>query len=83
MGMTSSHLAAIIALTLAIEGRPLAGYAQDLERSPCTEDAMLIFDASGSMSSKWSSHAVRRIDIVREALGKVLPSVPGFVASAS
>lgn len=42
---------------------------------------MLVFDASGSMSSKeWgrggeSAHAESRIDMVRYALAKVLPSV--------
>jgi Ca-activated chloride channel family protein len=54
------------------------------ERSPCTEDAMLVFDASGSMSSNgWgysaeSGHTVSRIDLVRYALGKILPSVTRF-----
>jgi Ca-activated chloride channel family protein len=54
------------------------------ERSPCTEDAMLVFDASGSMSSNgWaygseSAYTVSRIDLVRYALGKVLPTVTRF-----
>jgi Ca-activated chloride channel family protein len=58
--------------------------AQDAERSPCTEDAILVFDASGSMSGNgWgygseSTHTVSRIDRVRYALNKVLPSVTRF-----
>jgi Ca-activated chloride channel family protein len=45
---------------------------------------MLVFDASGSMSSKdWgvggeTTHTGRRIDMVRDALGKILPSVTRF-----
>lgn len=76
----ASSLAAI-AFALAIHGSFPSAYAQGLDGPPCTEDAMLVFDASGSMSSKdWgngreTTHAVRRIDIVRDALGKILPSV--------
>lgn len=61
-----------------------SGFARDLERPPCTEDAMLVFDASGSMSSQdWANRGkaartVRRIDMVRDALGKILPSVTRF-----
>ena len=55
------------------------GLAKD--RSVCTEDAMLVFDASGSMSGDgWgygseNPTAVSRIDKVRIALTKVLPSI--------
>ncbi len=48
---------------------------------PCTEDAMLVFDASGSMSGNgWgygseNPTAVSRIDRVRTALAKILPTV--------
>ena len=72
---------ASIALALTIICGALPAVAADPEFSPCTEDAMLVFDASGSMSSKeWgrdgeSAHAERRIDMVRYALAKVLPSV--------
>jgi Ca-activated chloride channel family protein len=78
-----SHLAAI-ALTFVIICRALPTFAQTPELAPCTEDAMLVFDASGSMSSKgWgegseSAHTVTRIDMVRYALGKVLPAVTRF-----
>ena len=45
---------------------------------------MLVFDASGSMAGNgWgygseSAHMVSRIDRVRHALGKVLPSITRF-----
>jgi Ca-activated chloride channel homolog len=51
------------------------------ERSPCTEDAMILFDASGSMSGNgWgygseTAGTVSRIDKVRATLAKILPSV--------
>jgi Ca-activated chloride channel family protein len=51
------------------------------EPSPCTEDAMIVFDASGSMSGNgWgygseTAGMVSRIDKVRASLAKILPSV--------
>lgn len=73
----ASSLAAI-AFALAILGSFPSAYAQGLDGPPCTEDAMLVFDASGSMSSTWGAHAARRIDMVRDALGRILPSVTSF-----
>jgi Ca-activated chloride channel homolog len=78
--MTASHLAAI-ASAFAIICQVVPASPQDPERSPCTEDLMLVFDASGSMSGDgWgygseTANAVSRIDRVRSALAKVLPSV--------
>lgn len=49
--------------------------------APCTEDAMLVFDASGSMAGNgWgygseNPGAVSRMDKVRIALAKILPRV--------
>ena len=80
----TSRCLVAIALALAIPSHSLSAFAQDPEPAPCTDDAMIVFDASGSMSSRgWGNdseamHAVRRIDIVRDALGKVLPSVTRF-----
>jgi Ca-activated chloride channel family protein len=80
---TSCHLAAL-ALAFATICQVLPVFAQDLEWSPCTEDAMLVFDASGSMSSHdWgygsdNARTVSRIDLVRYALGQILPSVTRF-----
>jgi Ca-activated chloride channel family protein len=44
--------------------------------SPCTEDAMIVFDASGSMSGNLDPFSIvvqLRIDEVRKALRRVLP----------
>ena len=51
--------------------------AQETSRTPCDEDAMLVFDASGSMAGNEMlgiATTVTRIDKVRSALAKVLPS---------
>jgi Ca-activated chloride channel homolog len=51
---------------------------QDAERESCIDDAMIVFDASGSMSGNEKlgiATTVTRIDEVRAALGKVLPTV--------
>jgi Ca-activated chloride channel homolog len=54
-------------------------FAEDKDRSPCTEDAMLVFDASGSMAGNErlgiATQDITRIDKVRTALAKVLPTV--------
>jgi Ca-activated chloride channel family protein len=55
--------------------------AADNPRSPCTQDAMLVFDASGSMSGNgWgygseNPSAVSRMDKVRLALAEILPRI--------
>lgn len=65
------------AIALALSS--IASPAQD--RPACTEDVMLVFDASGSMSGNgWgygseNPAAVSRIDKVRIALAKVLPRI--------
>ncbi|HEX2447953.1 MAG TPA: VWA domain-containing protein [Methyloceanibacter sp.] len=54
------------------------------QQAPCTEDAMIVFDASGSMSGNgWgygseTAGVVSRIDKVRVTLAKVLPQVTRF-----
>jgi Ca-activated chloride channel family protein len=51
------------------------------QSAPCTEDAMIVFDASGSMSGNgWgygseTAGVVSRIDKVRATLAKILPRV--------
>lgn len=43
---------------------------------PCTEDAMLVFDASKSMAAAAGDNTgLRRIDTVRTALARILPRV--------
>jgi Ca-activated chloride channel family protein len=69
--------APFVAAILASEPAPAANDAH----APCTEDAMLVFDASGSMSGNgWgygsqNPNAISRIDKVRLALAKILPRV--------
>lgn len=73
-----------IAVAVHFAGGINASRAQEPELPPCTEDAMLVFDASGSMSGNgWgygseSPSTVSRIDKVRSALAKVLPSATRF-----
>jgi len=73
----SIRLAAII-LAVIVASKLHASHAEELKPNPCTEDAMLVFDASGSMSGVEGlgvATPVSRIDKVRSALSKVLPSV--------
>lgn len=72
----------IVALALGlIAGSSLARAAEESERSPCTQDAMLVFDASGSMAGNLNqgiATTIPRINEVRSALAKVLPSITRF-----
>ncbi|MGE5260204.1 MAG: vWA domain-containing protein [Actinomycetota bacterium] len=55
--------------------------AEDKKPTPCTEDAMIVFDASGSMSGNQTlgiPNSEARIDQVRSALAEVLPSATKF-----
>lgn len=80
---TLPSLLAVAAAALLASGHVAARGDQGQE-TPCTEDAMLVFDASGSMSGNgWgygseNPTAVSRIDKVRRALRKILPSVTRF-----
>lgn len=82
--MRFNFLVTATALAFATMCQVLPGFAQDPDPSPCTDDAMLVFDASGSMAGNgWgygseSAHTVSRIDRVRYALGKVLPNITRF-----
>jgi hypothetical protein len=73
-------LAAILATGLSVCGDPTA-LAAATETWPCSEDPMLVFDASGSMSGDgWgygseSPSEVSRMDKVRRSLAKVLPRI--------
>jgi Ca-activated chloride channel homolog len=65
-------------LALALIQADATRAAADKERSPCTEDAMLVFDASGSMAGNLDQGIATikpRIEEVRSALAKVMPSV--------
>jgi Ca-activated chloride channel homolog len=55
----------------------LAASGEEKKPSPCTEDAMIVFDASGSMSGNQTlgiPNSRARIDEVRAALAQVLPN---------
>jgi Ca-activated chloride channel family protein len=66
-------LVLLAALALACGAAPLGAE----EAAICAGDAMLVFDASGSMSAadEFDTTGLKRIDRVREALAKLLPSV--------
>lgn len=66
-------------LAAAVPVMMLAGHAwaQEDLRPPCTEDAMIVFDASGSMAGNLGQGIMTekpRIHEVRKALARVLPS---------
>src|SRR3990172_8379430 len=83
MVLLSLRLAAT-AMAVIVAGNVTAARAEEPQRSPCTEDAMLVFDASGSMAGNgWgygseSANTVSRIDKVRSALAMILPRVTRF-----
>jgi Ca-activated chloride channel family protein len=55
-------------------------YAEEV-KSPCRDDAMIVFDASGSMAGNVNqgiATIIPRIDEARAAFSKVLPSVTQF-----
>jgi len=74
--------AAVLAMAATCD--VLTARAAEDARGPCAEDAMLVFDASGSMSGNgWgygseNPTAVSRIDKVRLALSRILPKVTRF-----
>ena len=71
---------AALALIALLAGSATASAADDA-RTPCTEDAMIVFDASGSMAGNTVQGLfsdVTRIDEVRKALAQVLPAATKF-----
>jgi Ca-activated chloride channel family protein len=79
MSLGNNWREAIIALALVAESS--AARSAEEPRKPCTEDAMIVFDASGSMAGSLAEGIggkIRRIDEVRKALAQVLPTVQHF-----
>src|SRR6185437_7822885 len=81
MEMLSRYVRPIAVVLVAFLAGSAAGQAAEETRTPCTEDAMIVFDASGSMAG----NTVRglfsdktRSDEVRKALGEVLPGITKF-----
>lgn len=66
---------------LAVAGQVSVAVAENDPKGPCTDDAMIVFDASGSMSGNQTlgiPNTKPRIDEVRWALSQVLPSATRF-----
>ncbi|MBM3543419.1 MAG: VWA domain-containing protein [Alphaproteobacteria bacterium] len=80
MNPRSPCLPIALAFTMLLAGTAAA--QEEVEpRVPCTEDAMIVFDASGSMAGNMVQglfSAVTRIDEVRKALAQVLPNAARF-----
>src|SRR5512135_3475378 len=81
--MVSSYQAqgTIRVATLLLLSGVNALHAEEPKPSPCRDDAMIVFDASGSMAGNVNqgiATIIPRIDEVRGALSKVLPSATRF-----
>jgi Ca-activated chloride channel homolog len=66
---------------IALLAGAVAAQSADETRTPCTEDAMIVFDASGSMAGNIVQGLfsdITRIDEVRKALAQVLPHAAKF-----
>jgi Ca-activated chloride channel family protein len=78
-GLRIHHLlGAAAAATLTVLAALDFADAEDASRQSCTDDVMIVFDASGSMAGNEKlgiATTVTRIDEVRSALGQVLPGV--------
>lgn len=75
------RLIAGVAAVAAFAGYVLVAKAEETKPGPCTDDAMIVFDASGSMSGNQTlgiPNSKPRIDEVRYALSQVLPSATKF-----
>jgi Ca-activated chloride channel family protein len=76
----ANHLRPAALALIALLSGSAAAKAEEA-RTPCTEDAMIVFDASGSMAGNTVQGLfsdVTRIDEVRKALAQVLPGVTKF-----
>ena len=79
--MLSGYVRHLALALIALLAGSASVRAADETRTPCTEDAMIVFDASGSMAGNTVQGLFSdktRIDEVRKALGEVLPEVTKF-----
>ncbi|MGE3529834.1 MAG: VWA domain-containing protein [Methyloceanibacter sp.] len=70
-----------LALAAFLSGAAALRAEEGKDETPCTEDAMLVFDASGSMAGNLNQGIATtkpRIEEVRAALKRVLPSITRF-----
>ncbi len=80
MQLQRRTLLASLLLVVLIAAPADRGAAQD-QKTPCTEDAMIVFDASGSMAGNLGQGIMTekpRIFEVRRALARVLPSITQY-----
>jgi Ca-activated chloride channel family protein len=81
MNMPSHYASPVVLAFVALLAGSAAAKAADKPRIPCTEDAMIVFDASGSMAGNTVQGLfsdITRIDEVRKALAQVLPGATKF-----
>jgi Ca-activated chloride channel homolog len=84
LGMVSACQVRSLAIRIAVFllfGGATAVHAQEPKPGPCRDDAMIVFDASGSMAGNVNQGIATitpRIDEVRGAFSKVLPSATRF-----
>src|SRR5262245_20241774 len=74
--LRGSFAVGFMALVLLYGSKPAAS-EEERKPEPCSEDAMIVFDASGSMSGNQTlgiPNSRPRIDEVRAALARVLPT---------
>ena len=77
----ASLLVLFVWLAMALAYGVPSARAEDAKPNRCTEDAMLVFDACGSMSGPvlpGNGGTVSRIDWARAALAEVLPSATKY-----
>ena len=70
-----------ILLAVLLAGAVSASRSEEKKPAPCTEDAIVVFDASGSMSGNQTlgiPNSRARIDEARSALAQVLPNATKF-----
>src|SRR6185503_4750333 len=71
----------LLALTTVLTCTLSGAGAEEKKPSPCTEDAVVVFDASGSMSGNQTlgiPNSRARIDEARAALATVVPNATKF-----
>ena len=67
--------AAALSILVLLAAYPSHAETADEQKPTCVDDAMLVFDASGSMAATdFPEGAPSRMDRVRQALVKVLPA---------
>jgi Ca-activated chloride channel homolog len=81
MNMLSRYVCPVAFVFVALLAGSTAAQAPGEAPTPCTEDAMIVFDASGSMAGNTVQGLfsdITRIDEVRKALAEVLPTATKF-----